>query len=44
VLGVKEDIIQMLLAQFIPDVDLDILSGDGLDSTAFANNLQGLSI
>ena len=44
VLGVKEEIIQMLLAQFMPDVDLDILDGDGLDSTAFATNLQGLSI
>jgi len=44
VLGVKEDIIQMLLAQFIPDVDLDILSGDGLDSEQFAQNLKGLSI
>jgi hypothetical protein len=44
VLGVKEEIIQSLLAQFIPDVDLDIMSGDGMDSTAFANNVKGLSI
>jgi hypothetical protein len=44
VLGAKEDLIQSLLAQFVPGVDLDILQGDGLDSTAFANNLKGLSI
>jgi hypothetical protein len=44
VLGAKEELIQSLLAQFVPGVDLDILQGDGLDSTAFANNLKGLSI
>jgi len=44
VLGAREDLIQSLLAQFVPGVDLDILQGDGLDSTAFANNLKGLSI
>lgn len=44
VLGVKEEIIQSLLAQFLPDVDLDIMTGDGMDTTAFANNLKGLSI
>ena len=44
VLGAKEDLIQSLLAQFVPGIDLDILQGDGLDSTAFANNLKGLSI
>lgn len=44
VLGVKEDLIQSLLAQFIPGIDLDILSGDGMDSAAFADNLKGLSI
>lgn len=44
VLGVKEDILQMVLAWFLPDVDLDILNGDGLDSEAFANQLKGLSI
>jgi hypothetical protein len=44
VLGVKEEVIQLLLAAYIRDVDLDILSGDGLDSSAFAANLKGLSI
>lgn len=44
VLGVKEDVIQVILASYLQDVDLDILSGDGMDSTAFANNLKGLSI
>ena len=44
VLGVKEDMIQMLLAQYLPDVDLDILSGEGIDSERFAQMLQGLSI
>ena len=44
VLGVKEDAIQMILASYLQDVDLDILSGDGMDSAAFANNLKGLSI
>lgn len=44
VLGVKEELIQSLLAQFVPGIDLDMLLGDGLDSTAFANNLKGLSI
>ncbi len=44
VLGVGEETIQVILASYLQDVDLDILSGDGLDSTAFANNLKGLSI
>lgn len=44
VLGVKEDVVQVILASYLQDVDLDILSGDGLDSAAFANNLKGISI
>lgn len=44
VLGVKEELIQSLAAQFIPGVDLDILTGDGMDSEAFAATLKGLSI
>jgi hypothetical protein len=44
VLGVKEELIQSLLATFVPGIDIDILGGDGMDSTAFANNLKGLSI
>lgn len=43
-LGVKEEVLQSLLAQFLPDVDLDILTGDGLDTQAFADQLKGLSI
>lgn len=44
ILGVKEETIQLILASYLRDVDLDIMSGDGMDSTAFANNLKGLSI
>jgi len=44
VLGVKEEIIQVILAQFLPDVDLDMMSGEGLDSERFASMLKGLSI
>ncbi len=44
ILGVKEETIQLILAGYLRDVDLDIMSGDGMDSTAFANNLKGLSI
>ena len=44
VLGVKEDVVQVILASYLQDVDLDILKGDGLDSQAFANNLKGISI
>jgi hypothetical protein len=44
ILGVKEETIQLILASYLRDVDLEIMSGDGLDSAAFANNLKGLSI
>jgi hypothetical protein len=44
VLGVKEELIQSLAAQFIPGVDLEILTGDGMDSEKFAATLKGLSI
>jgi hypothetical protein len=44
VLGVKEDMIQILMAQFLPDVDLEIMNGEGLDSEKFATMLKGLSI
>jgi hypothetical protein len=43
-LGVKDELIGQLLAQFLPEVDADILSGDGIDSERFAQMLQGLSI
>lgn len=44
VLGVKEEVIQSLLAQFLPGVDKEIMTGDGIDSERFAQMLQGLSI
>lgn len=44
VLGVKEELLGQLLAQFLPEVDADILTGDGIDSERFAQMLQGLSI
>lgn len=44
ILGVKEETIQLILASYLRDVDLEIMNGDGLDSAAFANNLKGLSI
>ncbi len=44
ILGVKEEMVSLILASYLRDVDLDIMSGDGMDSTAFANNLKGLSI
>jgi hypothetical protein len=44
VLGVKEEVIQSLLAQFLPGVDKEIMSGEGIDSERFAQMLQGLSI
>lgn len=44
VLGVKIELLQSLLAQFIPGIDLDILTDGGLDTEKFANTLKGLSI
>ena len=44
ILGVKEETIQLILASYLRDVDLEIMNGDGMDSTAFAQNLKGLSI
>jgi hypothetical protein len=44
ILGVKEETIQLILASYLRDVDLEIMNGDGMDSTAFANNLKGISI
>lgn len=44
VLGVKVELLQALLAQFIPGIDLDILNDDGLNSEDFANSLKGMSI
>ena len=44
ILGMKEELIQLIIAQYLPDVDLDILTGDGFDSERFADMLKGLSI
>jgi hypothetical protein len=44
VLGVKKELLQQLLASFIPDVDVDMLDPDSLNSEDFANTLKGLSI
>jgi hypothetical protein len=44
VLGVKDEIIQLLMAQFLRDVDVDLLSSDGFSAEKFAKSLQGISI
>ena len=44
VLGVKEEVIQQLAAMFLRGVDEEMMSGDGMDSAAFAKALQGISI
>ncbi|RPI92888.1 MAG: hypothetical protein EHM40_11595 [Chloroflexi bacterium] len=44
VLGVKDEIIQVLLATFLRDVDVDILNSDGFSAEQFAKSLQGISI
>jgi hypothetical protein len=43
-LGVKDEIIQVLMASFLRDVDVDILNSNGFSVDQFANNLKGLSI
>jgi hypothetical protein len=44
VLGVKDEIIQVVLATFLRDVDVDILNSDGFSAEQFAKSLQGISI
>lgn len=44
VLGVKDEIIQMIMASFLRDVDVDILNSDGFSAEQFAKSLQGISI
>ena len=44
VLGVKDEIIQLLMAGFLRDVDVDILNSDGFSAEQFAKSLQGISI
>lgn len=43
-LGVKEEVIQQIAAQYLRNVEDEILDGDGFDVTQFANNLKGISI
>jgi hypothetical protein len=44
ILGVKDEIIQLLMASFLRDVDIDILNSDGFSAEQFAKSLQGISI
>lgn len=44
VLGVKDEIIQLLMASFLRDVDVDLLNSDGFSAEQFAKSLQGISI
>lgn len=44
VLGVKDEIIQALAAQFLRNVDEDIMNMDGFSAEQFAKSLQGISI
>lgn len=44
VLGVKDEIIQLLMASFLRDVDIDLLNSDGFSAEQFAKSLQGISI
>lgn len=43
-LGVKDEIVQLLIASFLRDVDIDILDSDGFSAEQFAKSLQGISI
>ncbi len=43
-LGVKDEIIQLLMASFLRDVDVDILNSKGFSVDQFAQNLKGVSI
>jgi hypothetical protein len=44
VLGVKDEIIQLIMASFLRDVDVDLLNSDGFSAEQFAKSLQGISI
>jgi hypothetical protein len=43
-LGVKDEIIQMMAASFLRNVDDDILSMDGFSADQLAQNLKGISV
>ena len=44
VLGVKDEIIQLLMAGYLRDVDVDILNSDGFSAEQFAQTLKGISV
>jgi len=44
VLGVKDEIIQLLMASFLRDVDVDLLNSDGFSAEQFAQTLKGISV
>jgi hypothetical protein len=44
VLGVKDEIIQLLMASFLRDVDIDLLNSDGFSAEQFAQTLKGISV
>lgn len=44
VVGVKDDIIQQIAAQYLKNVDTEIMAGDGFSAEQFAKSLQGISI
>lgn len=43
-LGVKDEIVQAIMAKYLPGVDIDILTGEGIDTQRYADMLKGLSI
>lgn len=44
VLGVKDEVIQLILAAYLRDVDTDILNSDGFSAEQFANSIKGISV
>jgi hypothetical protein len=43
-LGVKDEIIQLLMASYLRDVDVDLLDAGGFSMDQFAQNLKGISV
>lgn len=43
-LGVKDEVIQLLMATFLRDVDVELMTMDGFDVEQFAQNLKGVSV
>lgn len=44
VLGVKDEIIQLLMASYLQDVDIDLLNSNGFSAEQFAQSLKGISV